>query len=626
VDNIASIIKSNSGAAFHGACTLSTTPPSLLLTKEGELTLLLRDLEAAAKSALKHVPTEIKINHDIESPRSVLHNTFVPRDIPLEAPLMPFIPEYIPAVSGPSRFLLVPPPNGEKEQDMNGIIFLHEQTHSFSAMPPRTCPPVMVDGLPCRCRKCTHPEEYPPTLDTKIDAVDDKTTKNKGTTKASKGTGDDEDNDDEEDDDEDQSADTETEVEQPSSEGNEPGRNITAIFTPMVGADAETELQTMYDADCDATRSVVCLCLNEQLEIPMDALMTIVGFAVEVTWEWKFKQVFQPHSKPLTNMAITKGGNKIASCSYDRCAAILGMQSADVELTLEGHKNVVYCVTFDDDEKYLFTASFDKKCKVFDLKYGELVHTLQGGTKEFVSMAHNPTTHMLAAGNMDNSVYVWNYESGKLVYKLAQHSAESITVCFCVKRDYLITASFDMTGRVWDMKDGACVHVLTHHKKEVSNGISTDDVCLLSSCDKTGSAWDLATGKLIYSMVGHEDEVLDIKIDPTERYVATGSADAQIIIWAYATGAILRRFVGHTGEIAHLNFYQLPNSALRLASVGQDTICHIWCVETGECIQRLEGHKDEIFSCVFAKESGYLCTASKDNTIRVYKPCMKTKR
>jgi dynein assembly factor with WDR repeat domains 1 len=125
-------------------------------------------------------------------------------------------------------------------------------------------------------------------------------------------------------------------------------------------------------------------------------------------------------------------------------------------LKLEGHKNVVYAIAFNNPfgDKgthatvavivtcviLVITGSFDKTCKLWDANTGQLYHTLRfvarwcwccrchasvtppcsGHEKEIVCVAFNPQGNIISTGSTDNTVRPPppqrpNFASGELV-------------------------------------------------------------------------------------------------------------------------------------------------------------------------------------------------------------------
>lgn len=67
--------------------------------------------------------------------------------------------------------------------------------------------------------------------------------------------------------------------------------------------------------------------------------------------------------------------------------------------SLEGHKNVVYAIAFNNPYGNLIaTGSFDKTCKLWDAETGYCIQTLRGHTAEIVCVAFDPTGTLLATG------------------------------------------------------------------------------------------------------------------------------------------------------------------------------------------------------------------------------------
>ena len=51
---------------------------------------------------------------------------------------------------------------------------------------------------------------------------------------------------------------------------------------------------------------------------------------------------------PLTNCAFNKGGDKFITGSYDRTCKVWDTASGEELHTLDGHRNVVYAISFNN--------------------------------------------------------------------------------------------------------------------------------------------------------------------------------------------------------------------------------------------------------------------------------------
>lgn len=82
---------------------------------------------------------------------------------------------------------------------------------------------------------------------------------------------------------------------------------------------------------------------------------------------------------------------------------------------LEGHKNVVYAIAFNNPfGDRVATGSFDKTAKIWDANTGQLYHTMRGHATEIVCLAFSPASTVLATGSMDNTAKVREGEGPQL--------------------------------------------------------------------------------------------------------------------------------------------------------------------------------------------------------------------
>lgn len=73
---------------------------------------------------------------------------------------------------------------------------------------------------------------------------------------------------------------------------------------------------------------------------------------------------------PLTNCAFNKQGDRFITGSYDRTCKVWDTQTGEELHSLEGHKNVVYTIAFNNPfGDKVITGSFDKvgKCTYNDV-------------------------------------------------------------------------------------------------------------------------------------------------------------------------------------------------------------------------------------------------------------------
>lgn len=130
-------------------------------------------------------------------------------------------------------------------------------------------------------------------------------------------------------------------------------------------------------------------------------------------------KVLRAHILPLTNVALNKAGSCFITGSYDRTCKVWDTASGEELHTLEGHKNVVYAIAFNNPYgDKIATGSFDKTCKLWSAETGKCYHTFRGHTAEIVCLSFNPQSTVVATGSMDTTAKLWDIQNGEEVVTL----------------------------------------------------------------------------------------------------------------------------------------------------------------------------------------------------------------
>src|SRR5579871_6518611 len=82
-------------------------------------------------------------------------------------------------------------------------------------------------------------------------------------------------------------------------------------------------------------------------------------------------------------------------------------------VTLEGHRDGIFCVAFSHDGRSLASASRNHTIKVWDVSTGRERHTLKGHTNQVLRLAFSPDGRRLISGAADNTAKVWDVAGGK---------------------------------------------------------------------------------------------------------------------------------------------------------------------------------------------------------------------
>ena len=122
-------------------------------------------------------------------------------------------------------------------------------------------------------------------------------------------------------------------------------------------------------------------------------------------WEWESgkleKEIPEPHSDMVLDVAFSHDGQFIASSGADRFVKVFDVHSGKHVRSYEGHTSHVLGVAFSADDRLLASASADQSAKMWDARTGEQKRTIGGFKKEVTDIGFQglTTNVLLAAGD-----------------------------------------------------------------------------------------------------------------------------------------------------------------------------------------------------------------------------------
>ncbi|KAA0714746.1 Dynein assembly factor with WDR repeat domains 1 [Triplophysa tibetana] len=288
----------------------------------------------------------------------------------------------------------------------------------------------------------------------------------------------------------------------------EKGGELRTKSIDLLDLTPETDVNELVSNIRAAEPLITSSCV-EQVKILIHKLQNKIGQKDDRKF-YSFR-VLHAHILPLTNVAFNKSGSRFITGSYDRTCKIWDTASGEELYTLQGHKNVVYAIAFNNPYgDKVATGSFDKTCKLWSAETGKCFYTFRGHMAEIVCLAFNPQSTLVATGSMDTTAKLWDVESGEEACTLAVwdvdsgqclatllgHSDEILDVCFNYIGQLIATASADGTSRVYSAETFQCLCTLQGHKEEISKG----GRILTASMDKTARVWCASTGACLQAV------------------------------------------------------------------------------------------------------------------------------
>ncbi|HWP30508.1 MAG TPA: WD40 repeat domain-containing protein [Fimbriimonadales bacterium] len=217
----------------------------------------------------------------------------------------------------------------------------------------------------------------------------------------------------------------------------------------------------------------------------------------------------------------------------------------------------------------------DMTVKIYDAKTAKEIKNfkLPGNPFPCPAVAWSPRGDLVAAGAENGSIHVWNVNTGN-VFTLRGHIRGIQSLAFHPSGLQIVSTGHDDVVRIWDLKKrktvvtilgkginlynakfdamgkrvfcatlarGIAIYKpngqLLKYWKAREEGVNDVDanrpftLAADAGRDSRIGIWDLKQGKRISYLSGHGDWVVNVKISPNGKYIASSSSDGKVILW-----------------------------------------------------------------------------------------------
>ncbi|XP_064391571.1 transducin beta-like protein 3 isoform X2 [Halichondria panicea] len=350
-----------------------------------------------------------------------------------------------------------------------------------------------------------------------------------------------------------------------------------------------------------------------------------------------------------TTLSITEEEDSVASValSIDQSLLSVGWRSVLVKLyeineegskcvrSWKAHNGPTVTMAFDATSSLLASGSTDSSIKVWDCRGYYCTHNLRGSSGVVSMVQFHPSRLQLLSTSADNSIRVWDLQSSKCVQVLRGHVSTVTAIELSLGGDLLISGGRDQVVLVWDLASGTITH--THPVYEAVEGLVVVPMDTLDGFVKSKKKKRSLSEGVAFATAGDKGVIRlwnSLTSDPIATLPALSQSYSGLL---YSGGLLVGVTFDHSliiyNSTQHFNTTKqlLGNldEVLDVCYIGRDYLSVATNSEevkllhrpTGHC-QSLSGHTGIILSIDANGHS--LVTASRDNTIRLWKLCSGT--
>ena len=346
---------------------------------------------------------------------------------------------------------------------------------------------------------------------------------------------------------------------------------------------------------------------------------------------WDVKQKKEVEKYSVTTFAPTAIAvhpkQKVVLINDGKIVLYLKQNTGEVLRTFKSKSNKVINMAYDQQGKYIASATDDITIKLWNLKENKIDKVLTG----FFPCEFDPSGKYLATMGNTISLTVWDVASGESAYTLDTEYELIQNLSYSKDGKYLSGAGFNGIVKIWDTESRKLIKKFTGHVGGIYATCFSPDGKFLASAgmDQTIRIWEFATGQEIKKMEGHTIIVSDVKFSPDGKILASSSWDKTIKLWNTSTWDLINTLEGHTNMITSISFNKEGNiiaSASGNNSVWTaDNTVKVWDVSTGKELCSYNNHVGTIHKVIFDKTSDLVFSSGDDGMIKIwnYKDCIE---
>ena len=279
---------------------------------------------------------------------------------------------------------------------------------------------------------------------------------------------------------------------------------------------------------------------------------------------------------------------------------------------LEGHKDSVYCVQFDEHK--IVTGSRDCTVRVWDSRTFECKYVLGVPSRNtnFTKLPLTPNSNVLYRRPMATAIHPARDDEATALRSLPYHHRSIL--CLQYDDEMMVTGSSDCTSIVWDVKAPyRPIRRLQNHTAGVL------DVCfdlkhiVTCSKDMTVCLWSRATGELLKKFLGHSGPVNAVQL--RDDLIVSASGDGVAKLWSLSSGLCIKEFPSKDRGMACVDF---STDSRTILAGGNDQVIYQFDSTSGELVRELKGHRGLVRSLHLDCVNGRVVSGSYDHSVRAY--------
>ncbi|OMJ87466.1 hypothetical protein SteCoe_10797 [Stentor coeruleus] len=233
---------------------------------------------------------------------------------------------------------------------------------------------------------------------------------------------------------------------------------------------------------------------------------------------------------PIYALAFSWDDTMLAITYNQSNNIIINFIRENTQKELSGHLEVVTCLAFTYDSKFLLSGSNDKSIIMWDISKFN-IHIKFKEHTDWVNSLAVSRSGIGASGSSDQKIIIWNLNHFRKEFIFYGHTGKITTVNFTECSKYLASGAFDKTIHIWNIVEKRLEFIVHGHSDNVVSVLFTHDGSkfISGSDDKTVRIWDFNQNvgyKNIIELYHEKTRVDDCLVSLCKRFSVMRKGDS----------------------------------------------------------------------------------------------------
>lgn len=346
-----------------------------------------------------------------------------------------------------------------------------------------------------------------------------------------------------------------------------------------------------------------------------------------IVWDWRTGELRREwRSYPLHSVMFSPDGTTLASAHDNSQIRLWDWTSGEIWQELNGHVNVVECLTFSSNGRLLATVCRDGLVKLWNVTNGngaiKFVPSLDAG--DMVTVAFGPDLETMASSRTNGMIQVWDLETGNLRGLLERTDMDPETfLSFSHNGLTLATIGKSTSIEVFSLSDLRPIALRRHGGKSESlvappaiTYSANDRQLLTSTKDRSQvTVWHAHELRELdtFQLAPETPKITTVATSPNGRLAGTVTVDGYVKLFDMRSGKTLTTL----RTAPNCRVIEFSNDELLFATASDESVT-VWDARTFEEKVRLMCHGGDFVCLAFSPDGRRLATGSNLGKLQLW--------